>query len=495
MLKIEEIDRLIKIDKNSKQKRIARIGQKYYEAEHDILNYRIFYYNSNSELVEDTTRSNIKISHPFFTELVDQEVQFALSKFSIKAKKETDKILDEELQDRFDDDFKTELANTTEGAVIKGWDFMYGYLAKDNKTRYKNADSLGVIEVRANEVDDKTEHMIYYYIDRIDEKRNPIMKIEVWDKDFRYFYIKVGITGQIQLDKNEKINPRPHKVYKKDDELVYKPSEPGYGFIPFFRLDNNKKRFSGLKPIKKLIDDYDLMNCGLSNNLQDVADAIYVVRGFKGSNLDELHQNIRTKKMIGTSADGGIDIKTIDVPYEARKTKMEIDEKNIYKFGMGFNASQIGDGNITNIIIKSRYTLLDLKCNKLEKYLRSFLKSMIQIALDEINEEHGTNYTMKDAEICLEREIPTNEADNAEIEKTKAETKQIEVNIILDAASKLDDETIVQELCNILDVDYEKVKDKIGIDKIDLERASQALEAKTQVDVTTLKKIRGVNSE
>lgn len=120
---------------------------------------------------------------------------------------------------------------------------------------------------------------------------------------------------------------------------------------------------------------------------------------------------------------------------------------------------------------------------------------MIQIALDEINEEHGTNYTMKDAEICLEREIPTNEADNAEIEKTKAETKQIEVNIILDAASKLDDETIVQELCNILDVDYEKVKDKIGIDKIDLERASQALEAKTQVDVTTLKKIRGVNSE
>ena len=475
MLSIQEIENHITIDKNSILKRKARIGQKYYDAEHDILNYRMFYYNKEGELVEDTNRSNIKISHAFFTELVDQEVQFLLSKFSIRAKKESDTILDEELQDRFDEDFKTEVSDTAEGTVVKGWAYMYGYLAEDNKTRYKAADSLGVIEVRADEADDQIEHLIYYYIDRIDEKRNPIMKIEVWDKDFRYFYIKVG-TGKIELDKNEKINPRPHKVYKQNDDLVYKPSEPGYGFIPFFRLDNNKKRFSGLKPIKKLIDDYDLMNCGLSNNLQDVADALYVVKGFKSNNLDELHQNIRTKKMIGVDKDGGVDIKTIDIPYEARKTKMELDEKNIYKFGMGFNASQTGDGNITNIVIKSRYTLLDLKCNKLEKYLRSFLKPMIQIALDEINATNGTNYTLKDVEVCLEREIPTNEKDNAEIEKYKAETKQIEVNIVLDAASKLDDETIIRALCDILDVDYEDIKDKIEVNKIDLEQASNALE-------------------
>ena len=475
MLKIEEIDKLIKIDGNSRQKRKAKIGQKYYDAEHDILQYRMFYFNAEGELVEDTNRSNIKISHAFFTELVDQEIQFLLSKFSIRAKNEANKELDEELKDRFDDDFKAELSDTAEGTVIKGWDYMYGYLAEDNKTRYKNADSLGVIEVRANEADDQTEYMIYYYVDRVDNKKNKITKIEVWDKDFRYFYIKVG-TGQIVKDPNEKINPRPHKVYKKDDELLYRPSEPGYGFIPFFRLDNNKKRYSGLKPIKKLIDDYDLMNCGLSNNLQDFADAIYVVSGFKGSDLDALQQNIKTKKMIGTSEHGGLDIKTIDIPYEARKIKMELDEKNIYKFGMGFNSNQVGDGNITNIVIKSRYTLLDLKCNKLEKYLRSFLKPMIQIALDEINEQYETNYTMKDITINLEREIPTNEKDNAEIEKYKAETKQIEINIVLDAATKLDDETIIKSLCDILDVDYEEIKDRLEITKIDLEQASKTLE-------------------
>lgn len=481
MLTIEEIEKLIKVDKNSSLKRKAKIGQKYYDAEHDILNYKIFYFNNDEELVEDTSRSNIKISHAFFTELVDQEVQFLLSKFAIKAKNENNKILNDELKDRFDDDFETELADTCEGTVIKGWEYMYGYLASDNKTRYKNADSLGVIEVREEECLDHTSHMIYYYTDRIDEKRNPIMKIEVWDNDFRYFYLKVG-DGKIELDKNEHINPRPHKVYKKDNSLVYKPSEPGYGAIPFFRLNNNKKGISGLKPIKKLIDDYDLMNCGLSNNLQDVADALYVVKGYNDSNLDQIQKNIKTKKMIGVSDKGDIDIKTIDIPYQARKTKMDIDETNIYKFGMGFNASQSGDGNITNIVIKSRYTLLELKCNKLEKYVRSFLKPMVQIALDEINEEYDTNYTLKDVDICLEREIPTNEKDNADIEKTKAETKQIEINIILDAAAKLDDETILEEICNILDIDYEEIKDKIGIDKIDLNVASKALEKQQEVE-------------
>lgn len=478
MLKIEEIEKLIKTDKNSRQKRKAKIGQKYYEAEHDILSYRMFYFNTEGELVEDTNRSNIKISHAFFTELVDQEIQFLLSNFSIRAKNEANKELDEELQNRFDDEFKAELSDTAEGTVIKGWNYMYGYLAEDNKTRFKNADCLGVIEVRENEADDQTEHMIYYYVDRVDNKKNAITKIEVWDKDFRYFYIQVG-NGKIELDSNEKINPRPHKVYKKENELLYRPSEPGYGFIPFFRLDNNKKRYSGLKPIKKLIDDYDLMNCGLSNNLQDFADAIYVVSGFKGTDLDALQKNIKTKKMIGTSEHGGLDIKTIDIPYEARKIKMELDEKNIYKFGMGFNSNQVGDGNITNIVIKSRYTLLDLKCNKLEKYLRSFLKPMIQIELDEINQEKGTNYNIKDVIVHLDRVIPTNEKDNAEIEKVKAETKQIEINVILDSATKLDDETIIKALCDILDVDYEEIKNRLEITRIDLEQASKQLEGVT----------------
>ena len=92
-------------------------------------------------------------------------------------------------------------------------------------------------------------------------------------------------------------------------------------------------------------------------------------------------QNIKTKKHIGVEPGGDVDIKTVDIPIVARQAKLEIDEKNIYRFGMGFNSSQLGDGNITNVVIRSRYALLDLKCNKLEIRLRSFLRDLVKMRL------------------------------------------------------------------------------------------------------------------
>ena len=207
------------------------------------------------------------------------------------------------------------------------------------------------------------------------------------------------------------------------------------------------------------------MACSLSNNLQDFTDAIYVVSGFKGGNLDELIQNVKMKKHIGVDTDGSLDIKTVDIPYQARQAKLDLDEKNIYRFGMGFNSAQLGDGNITNIVIKSRYALLDLKCNKLEIRLRQLFRKLLKIVLDEINEQQGTDYQLKDVSLVFEREVITNAQDNAQIELTDAQRKQVEINIVLSLSGILDDETIIKSICEILDIDYESIKDKLPKDE------------------------------
>ena len=59
MLTETEILRLIDEDAASVKKRLARVGQAYYEGDHDIKNYQLYYYNADGELVEDKTRSNI----------------------------------------------------------------------------------------------------------------------------------------------------------------------------------------------------------------------------------------------------------------------------------------------------------------------------------------------------------------------------------------------------------------------------------------------------
>ena len=79
MLTTEEIRQFMEEDNASRKKQFARKGQSYYDGDNDIKDYRLFYYNDDGELVEDETRSNVKIAHPFFTELVDQAVQYILS--------------------------------------------------------------------------------------------------------------------------------------------------------------------------------------------------------------------------------------------------------------------------------------------------------------------------------------------------------------------------------------------------------------------------------
>ena len=461
MLSEAEILRLIEEDRTSTKKQRAKVGQAYYEGDHDIKNYQLYYYNADGQLVEDKTRSNIKISHPFFTELVDQEVQYMLSGekgFLRSDIPELQSALDEYFNDN--EDFTSELYETITGAIAKGFEYMYAYKNRDGKLSFQCADSLGVVEVRAKDTDDNTEYVIYWYIDRVEKGQKKIMRIQVWDAHQTYFYVQTE-DGKIQFDESQEINPRPHTLYRKKDggELYYE----NFGFIPFFRLDNCQKQFSALKPIKALIDDYDLMACGLSNNLQDASEYLVVVKGFQGDNLEELMQNVKTKKHIGVDGEGGggVEFKTVDIPYEARRVKLELDETNIYRFGMGFNSNQVGDGNVTNVVIKSRYALLDLKCNKLEIRLKQFLRKILKVVLQEINNERGTDYQNKDVYFKFERERMTNAADNAQIELTDAQTQQTKINTLLSLEQTLGNELIVQNICEVLDIDYDDVKSKL----------------------------------
>lgn len=459
-MKDTEILQFIQEDSASIKKQLAKVGQKYYEAEHDILNYRMFYFNSDGKLVEDDTRSNIRICHPFFTELVDQAVQYMLSNEN-KIIRSDDPELQRKLDEYFGDDFMCELQEVLTGTMSKGFEYMFAYMGVDEKLHFECADSLGVVEVRAKETDDGCEYVIYWYNDRIAKDNKVIKRIQVWDENETTFYVQ-DENGKLILDDKEKINPRPHVIYHKDgDEATYYEN---FGFIPFFRLDNNRKQFSGLNPIKNLIDDYDLMSCGLSNNLADFDHPLHVVKGFQGDNLDELEQNLKTKKMIGVSEGGGVETHTIDIPYEARQAKMQEDEKNIYRFGMGLNSSQVGDGNITNVVIKARYALLDLKCNKLEIRLKQFLKKIIKVVIDEINRIDGTDYQLSDVWYDFTREIMTNASDNALIEKTDAEKQKIQIETLLGLQGVLDDETIIQNICDILDLDYEEIKKNLPED-------------------------------
>lgn len=453
----------IQTDATSEKKTFARKGAAYYDGDHDIKHYRLFYYNADGNLVEDKSRSNVKIAHPFFTELVDQTVQYMLSGEDGFIKSDLPK-LQTELDAYFNanEDFTSELSEVLNGCQSKGFGYMYAYKNVDDKLSFQCADSIGVVEIRAKDTDDGCEYVIYWYVDRIEKGHKKIKRIQVWDEKQIYFYVQ-NDEVEVLKDESEPINPKPHTIYKKSgDENIYYEN---FGFIPFFRLDNNKKQISSLKTVKDLIDDYDLMASSLSNNLIDFDTPIHVVKGFEGDNIDELQQNLKTKKIIGMeSTDGGagVEIMTVDVPFQARQVKLELDEKNIYRFGMGLNTAGLKDTNATtNIAIKAAYSLLDLKCAKLEIRLKQFLRKILKPVIDEINNCNNTDYQQKDVYFDFKHEIMSNAQENAQIELIKAQTRQTAVNTLLNLAAQLDNETLMQNICDVLDIDYEAIKDKL----------------------------------
>lgn len=464
MLTTKEIKMFIDEDNASMKKNFARIGERYFDGDHDILHYRMFYFNTDGQLVEDKARSNVKIPHPFFKELTEQGTQYTLSgdeSFVLSDIPE----LQEELDSRFNnnDDFIDELSEVITDCQSKGFAYMYALKDSADCMKFTCADSIGVVEVEARFADDEKDHVLYWYVDRVDKEGHRIKKIMDWDDEQVYYYVQSD-EGEIEKDIGVKINPRPHTLYQiEGDEQTYYES---LGFIPFFRLDNNKKQASNLKAVKALIDDYDLMASSLSNNLIDFDHPLYVVKGFEGDNLDELQQNLKTKKVVGVGSDGGIEVHTVDVPFEARKTKLDLDEKNIYRFGMGLNLSGLKDTSATtNIAIKAAYSLLDLRCKHLERNIKRFLRKIVKVVLDEINEKEGTGYQIEDVYFKFTHEVMSNEQENKQNELTDAQRRQVEVNILLGLANVLDNETVIQAICEILDISYEDIKDKLPADE------------------------------
>lgn len=472
MLTVQEIKKFIDNDTTSTKKQLAKVGLRYYEGNHDIKDYRIFFFDADGELKEDKTKSNIRISHPFFKLLVDQQAQYMLSAKDGFVKSDIPE-LQTELDAYFNENesFTAELYELIVGCISKGFEYMYAYKGENGMTAFQTADSIGVVEVREKETDDGCAYVIFWYIERIGKDNKKIKRIQVWDKSQTSFYCQVD-DGAITEDESVAINPRPHIIYKKDgDKSTYYED---YGVIPFFRLDNGKKQVSGIKPIKDLIDDYDLMNAGLSNNIQDTNEALYVVRGFQGDNLDELMTNIRAKKHIGVDEEGGVDVMTVAIPVEARKTKMEVDEKNIFRFGMGVNTEALKDTSATtSVAIKSAYANLDLKCDGLLPSLKQFMRKLLKLVLQEINDTQGTDYEQKDIYFTFDREIITNAQENAAIDLTKAQEQQAKMTTILNASTQLGDELTKQLICEALELDYDDIKDKLPTPEDDPTAAAQ----------------------
>lgn len=455
-LTVGQIEDIVARDATSARKSQARVGERYYNGDNDILRHRIFYFDGDGELVEDKYASNIKIPHAFFAELVDQKVDYLINPWERHVTSD-DPALDSLLAPYFDSRFNANLSEACRDASKGGFGYMYAYTSEDGSSRFDAAEYLGVTEARYSSVSADCDAVIYRYTDHVDYGSTEVDRYQVWDDSWTWHFVKAD--GVLKPDDSMPENPKAHRQWEDERGGEW---YSGFGTIPFWRIDNNKMQVSDLKPVKAIIDDYDLMKCGLSNNLEDLTEGFFVVKGYAGQagDLTEMIENLRKKKHVGVSEEGDVDIRTVQIPYEARKTNMDIDRENIYHFGMGLNTAGLADTSATtNMAIKAAYALLDLKCNKFEMQMRKTLEQMVAFVVDEINRFNGTAYTADDVSIEFNRETMTNALDNAQTALVEAQEQQTRAGTLLNAASLYGDDAVLEALCAVLDLDPDEVRE------------------------------------
>lgn len=452
------IKKAIDTDSSNPAKAKAKTGIAYYNYQNDILKNKVFYIDDEDNLKEDKHASNVRIPHGYFPELVDQKTQFLLSN-PVLATAEDD-TLQALLDEYYGENFQVFLQDLVENGSQKGYEYAYARTNANDRVEFQVANGLQVMPIYD---DNGVMRKLLRYYDRelvVDGKVETTHYAELYDAE-HVTYFKAIKSQEFELDNERKINPAPHilAIGENGDEL-----SRSYGTIPFFRYQNNQREITDLEPIKAIIDDYDLMNAFLSNNLQDFQDAIYVVKDFQGDDLSKLRQNLKAKKAVGVGEGGGVDIQTVNIPVEARKTKLDLDHQNIYKFGFGFDSSQVGDGNVTNVVIKGRYTLLNMKANKTEVRLRAFLSWANELVIADINRLHGTNYKPSEVTFEITREMLVNENDLVANEKTQAETRNIEIETLLSVAPHLPDSEVLHKICEAYELDFDEVSERLDLE-------------------------------
>ena len=130
-----------------KERKVAR---EYFENETEIDNKIRFYFNREGLQIIDNTVSNVKLRHSFYRKLVNQKVNYLLSKaFTIKCKNEE---FEQILQGYFNKKFLRRLQNMVRQAVVSGINWFQVYYDEDG-----NLVALDTVFNTYNSLDNRTK--------------------------------------------------------------------------------------------------------------------------------------------------------------------------------------------------------------------------------------------------------------------------------------------------------------------------------------------------
>jgi len=391
----------------SERKKWMETGERYYRNKTEIRERERKAVGASGALEPVANLANNRLANAFVRKLVDQKVGYLLGK-PLSIQTDNKKYL-KELNAIFDKSMLRRLQSICKEAINKGIAWMHVYYDGEGKLSFKKMRSEEIIPIWADEAHTILEAVIRVYsVDVYDGKnKTTVKKVEWWAPNgvWRFVYDGNGFNPDIEAGEYS-----THFAVEVNGE-----STPlNFGEVPFIAFKYNEEEQPLVEIIKELVDDYDRNKSDVSNNLEDLPNSIYVVKGYDGTKPEDFRKNISTYRVVfvdGTDG-SGVESVNIEIDTEAYKAHQELNRKDIFEFGRGVLYDPGKTGNSpSGAALRFLYADLDMDANMIETEFQASLERWTWCIDFHLFNTTKADYSAETVEFIFNRDIIISESE------------------------------------------------------------------------------------
>lgn len=387
-------------------------GEKYFRIKNDILNRKLNEYSIYDRDTRQTikkinpNRSDEHLPHSFYKKQVNQKKLYVCGKpitisynLPVDGNKKTEehKKLEKKVTnlvwDKLGYDFEKLLKNRIVEASNAGRAWIHPNY-RDGKLVFEKYASKECIPIYDTETESYLVGFIHFYKIQDLEQEEDRIYVEYWDeKEVRYYIETKQKEETVFVEDVSRPRMNCHytrEIYDNALNTLVKVEKLNWGRVPFIEIENNEEKESDLKPIKNLIDAYDLINSNYVNTIEDLKEIVWLINGYGAEDLLAFIENLKVNGVARTNdMMGKIDAKLLDIPYEARQALLKLLKELIYEFGRAVDTSNkdlVGTAP-SGVSLEFLYTDLDLKADDIITSAKVAIYEILWYVLQDLKAE------------------------------------------------------------------------------------------------------------
>ena len=389
--------------KNSDLYQQAKIAREYDEHRNvTIITVQKLLYTLSGKAIPDNYSANYKLRSAFFPIFMRQETQYLLSNGVTLKNAENKKRLGRK--------FDNQIQELARSALVGG--VAYGFWNLDHLEVFTALEFVPLLD----EENGSLRAGIRFW----QVAANKPLRATLYEPDgFTQFIRRSGKEMEILAPKRGYISVEASSEVDGTEILEYQ-NYPGFPIIPMY---GNRARQSELVGQREAIDCYDLIKSGFADTVDDASIIYWTISNAGGMDEIDMARFKETMRRIGVGLvddDGAkAEAHTLTIPVEAREALLSRLSDDLYRDFQMLDTTKIQGGQKTATEITAAYQQMDNKVDEFEYCVGDFLYQLFAlIGID----------------------------DDPTFTRSKIVNQLEQTQMVLLAASYLDDETILSKL-------------------------------------------------